>query len=134
MKIKRFLSLAISICLVFSVCQIVAFAGSWENDSKTSAELGHTSFTKSWEDNGTLKVNGVYYDFTYGFNTFATDEDYIEYVHSQSPTTHLYYGKIKNSNGETAVTNTKTNEEKTNSAQVVHAGNGLTVYVYSRTP
>lgn len=130
---KAFLKATLGICMVMA-CSITAFAGTGTYTSKsiTTSSSGHSGFSKSWKDYGVVKINDNYYDFTYGYNTTGTNEDYIKDVYAQDDYNTTYYGRVKNSKGITDVTSQKTGTKKTGKADVKHTGTTVTYSVYAR--
>lgn len=131
-KFEKIFTTFIVACLLVSICSISVFAADYSSNYTTAYQKGHKDFSSSWKDYATLKVAGHYYDFTIGFDTFNTDEDYINDVYSQADNGKTYYGKIKNHSGTTAVTNKVSGKTKTGKADVTHTGKTVIYYVYAR--
>lgn len=131
-KLKKIFTTFIVACLLVSICSIPAFAAGYSSNYTTAHKQGHDTFSSSWKDYASLKVDGHYYDFTIGFDTFGTKEDYINDVHSQADNGKTYYGKIKNSADTTDVTTKASGTDKTGKADVKHTGTKVVYYVYAR--
>lgn len=127
--------IAVVLCVVFtlSLFSMSVAAESWVYEGKNFETLNHTTFENSWEDYGRVRINGYLYNFTFGFNKWATDEDFVKAVYSEKDHEKQYYGYIRNSNEETDVTNIVTGTYKTGKADVVHTGNYVAVRVYARS-
>lgn len=125
---KRIISIIAAI-LCCTTIMSVSVAAAYSSQGKTAAQLGH-NFSQKWRDYGSFTINSVSYNFTYGYDTFLINEDYIESVYAQKSGTQ-YYGKVKNSNSATQVTNVVKGTTKTGNASVRHTGNAATYYVYA---
>lgn len=128
---KRIGSIVLICVFMLTILLVPVSASTYKSVGKTATTLGHT-FSRKWKDYGTYKVSGVYYDFTYGFDTYLIDEDYIEDVCAQTSGTE-YYGKVKGTDTATDVTSVVSNKAKTGTASVTHSGNTVTYYVYARS-
>lgn len=115
-----------------TLCAVPVFAGEWISASTTASAQSHTSFNNAWKDYGCLRVDGKYYDFTYGYDTWWTNEDYINDVYAQKDNSKTYYGKVRNSQSATDVTNKKSGTAKTGKADIKHTGKSVTYYIYAK--
>lgn len=131
-KSQKIFTTFIVACLLVSICSISVFAAEYSKGYTTAHKQGHDTFSASWKDYASLKVGGHYYDFTIGFDTLGTKEDYINDVHSQADNGKTYYGKIKNSEDITDVTTKASGTDKTGKADVKHTGTKVVYYVYAR--
>ncbi len=129
---KKVLTTVLAMSLMLTFCAVPAIAADYKAASTTASAQGHSYFKKAWKDYGCLKVGDKYYDFTYGYDTWITNEDYINDVYVQDKQSSTYYGKIENSDGITDVTNKKSDGKKTNKADVKHTSPTVTYYVYAR--
>ncbi len=127
-----FFSCLLIVLTVAFISPIFVSAGDYSHTSSTAKELGHTTFKSAWKDYGTFKIDGNYYDFTYGYDTVGTDEDYIKKVYAQKDYGTTYYGRVKNSDAVTDVTSVKSGTSKTGKADVVHARTSVRYSVYAR--
>lgn len=127
--LKKIIALVVCLCCITTV-GIVASAGEYAHMGRKASTLGH-NFSQKWKDYRTYTIEGISYDFTYGFDTFIINEDYIENVKAQAEGSQ-YYGKVKNSNGATQVTNKVTGTDTTDTASVKHTGNTVVYYVFAR--
>lgn len=128
---KKVISILLSVVLILSLLSFSASAGDWSSKSKTFANLGHTSFSTRWTDRTTVTVGGYKYDFVYGYDVFATPEDYVKNVQAQSDNNTKYYAVIKNGDSITDMTNTATHTTATGKADVRHSGSNVTITVYA---
>lgn len=131
-KNQKIFTTFIVACLLVSICSISVFAADYSSNYTTAYQKGHEDFSSSWKDYATLKVAGHYYDFTIGFDTLGTKEDYINDVYSQADNGKTYYGRIKNHSGTTDVTNIVSGKTKTGKADVKHTGKRVIYYVHAR--
>lgn len=129
---RRILSTILTMSVIMIMCAVPTVAASYKHSSTTASNEGHSSFSKAWKDYGSLKVGKNYYDFTYGYDTWASKEDYITAVYAQKNNSKTYYGKIMNSKGTTDVTDKQSGVSKTDKADVKHTGKTVTYYVYAR--
>ncbi len=127
--------IAVVLCIVFtlSLFSMSVAAADWSYGGINFKNLDHTTFVNSWEDKGSVRVDGYLYNFTFGYNTWATDEDYVKEVYSENDHNKQYYGYIRNSIKDTAVTNTVTDTDKTGKADVEHTGDYVAIRVYAMT-
>ncbi len=133
MKIKRIISSLCAVAIALTAtCATASADGEYSYGYKTASGMGHSTFNKAWKDYGTVTINKKTYEFTFGFDTWCSNEDYIDAVYSQTKG-YTYYGKIVNYTGESDITNKKSDNKKTNKADIQHTGKYVRYYVYSRT-
>lgn len=128
--LKKIIALVVCLCCITTV-GIVASAGEFVPKGKKASTLEH-NFSQKWKDYNTYIIEDVSYDFTYGYDTVFFNEDYVENVKTRAKKTE-YYGKVKNSNSATNVTDiVSKGETTTKTASVRHTGNTVVYYVYAR--
>jgi|GEM_PF-3416980 len=129
---KKILSGFIVMNAIALVCTIPVFADKYKSNSTTAKDEGHSRFKKVWKDYVCLEVDGEYYEFTIGYDTWWVKEDYIKDVFAQEDNDKTYYGKVENSVGDKDTTNRKSDTSKTGKADIKHTGTDVTYYVYAR--
>lgn len=101
--------------------------------STTAEEQGCTEFTKTWSKTVTMDfdVSGVSIiaaSAEVGFNTWATDEDYIKKCYAPAYVDH--WAGVRNSKDVFEKTKLAHGGFNTGTADVVHEGTPVTYYIF----
>ena len=127
-KVVAFLTSAI----VLSVSSVVAFPASATGTLTTNVDLKETSFSRKWSTAWNFDCGIFTGTMTVGYDTFLTNEDYVEGFSTLA--SNMHYAGVKNSNNQIAYTGRASAGSPTGKADVVHNSSPVTYYAFWDVP
>lgn len=132
--LKSFVSLALVLIMCFTL-SITAFADYYGNYT-TPTKLGKNFSNGKWDKRTTVYI--YHYTtkdllgectVTAGFDTFATDEDYVDDCWSATGIEH--YASVRNSEGSSDRTGVARGGVNTGKADIKHTGSDVRYYTFA---
>lgn len=132
-------ALSVILTSVLCACTFVPLSASAHNfGSRTTTNIneGKTDFSRSWHKTWTMDCTGVTSDLTYsgsvtiGFDTFWTDEDYVDgFGTLGNDSSHYKYARVTNSDGVSEDTPHNQGVSATGKGDVEHVSSPVTYFV-----